>query len=138
MTIATFLNNLLESGLSKATKFFIPAMCMVGFIACGQHGVSGPQTRLRVAVGQIKEVTLSASSDSTRQLVATSDNSEIVDVSPKEVATAATGTVKSPTNTFLIKGVTVGTARVVFTETQANTPGPGPIRKAYSVRVTDE
>lgn len=125
-------------GLIKTLRVFIPAMCMVGFVSCGQHGVSSPQTRLRVAVGQIKEVNLPASSDSTRQLVATSDNSEIVEVSPKEAATNATGTVKSLTNIFLIKGVTVGTARVVFTEKQDNIPGPGPIRKAYSVRVTDK
>ena len=137
MTKARFLRHC-AYGLIKPMNLFSLALCMAGLLACGQHGVSGSQTRLRVAIGQIKEVTLSAPADSTHQLVGTSDNSEIVEVSLKEAVSAQTGAVKSPSNTFLIKGVTAGTARVVFTENQTHTPGPGPIRKAYSVQVTTQ
>lgn len=94
--------------------------------------------RMRLSVGDIKEVTLSARPDSTNQLTATSDNQEVVDVSRKPTdATAPNGPQLSTAApvVFLIKGVTAGTARVVFSEKPVGGEGTGRVRKAYIVTV---
>jgi hypothetical protein len=95
--------------------------------------------KLQLTVGDIKELTMDTRTDTTWQLVATSDNQEVVDVSRKPTA-GTTGTGTDPIATgpavFLIKGVTVGTARVVFAEKQMGTDGTGRVKKAYNVTVT--
>lgn len=79
--------------------------------------------------------------DTTWQLTATSDNQEVVDVSRKP-KTPTTGsepkTADSGSATFLIKGVTVGTANVVFSEKQIGADGDGQVRKSYVVSVTSK
>jgi hypothetical protein len=94
--------------------------------------------RMRLTVGDIKEVSINARPDSTNQLTATSDNQEVVDVSRKQTdATAPNGpqlSTAGPT-VFLIKGVTVGTAKVVFSEKPTGAEGTGRVRKAYVVTV---
>ena len=93
---------------------------------------------MRLTVGDIKEVSINARPDSTNQLTATSDNQEVVDVSRKLTdATSPNGpqlSTAGPT-VFLIKGVTAGTAKVVFSEKPTGAEGTGRVRKAYVVTV---
>ena len=92
---------------------------------------------MRLSVGEVREVTLPEPGNKTAELIGTSDNSEIVDVTPKP-APAESGTSPARPTTFLIKGVTAGTARVVFSEKQPDDAGPGKVVKTYSVRVKTE
>ena len=80
-------------------------------------------------------------SDTTWQLSAASDNQEVVDVSRKpsmllsenKVAVAEKGQA-----VFLIKGVTIGTAKVVFSEKQIGATGDGQVKKTYRVTVVSK
>lgn len=106
-------------------------------IACttGRPDSSGGP-KIRLAVGEIKELTMATRSDTTWQLTATSDNQEVVDVSRK--TPVATGT-RSPATRpaiFLLKGVTAGAANVVFSEKQMGADGNGQVKKTYVVMVT--
>lgn len=94
--------------------------------------------RMRLTVGDIKEVTINARPDSTNQLTATSDNQEVVDVSRKPTDATAPNGPQLPTGgpvVFLVKGVTAGTARVVFSEKPVGAEGTGRVRKTYVVTV---
>jgi hypothetical protein len=130
---------------------FIVSICLVAlgnlflleFTACtglqgSQSGRPGDQAkRIRVAVGEIKEVNLDRQ-DTTLQLVGTSDNTEIVEIEQQKLALAGTHTRKrhsSGTVVFLIKGVTNGTAKVVISEKRSDEEGEGRIRRTYSVAV---
>lgn len=102
---------------------------------------SGRQQRLRLTVGDISELTIPARQDSTWQLTATSDNQEVVDVSRKPLdATAPNGTTLPTTGPviFLIKGVTAGTAKVVFSEKLIGADGTGRVRKTYVVNIANK
>ncbi len=77
---------------------------------------------------------MAAPTDSTVQLIGTSDNSEVVDVSPKQ-SVAETSVPKSANAIFLIKGVTVGTAKVVFSEKQTGGTGTDRVLRTYVVQV---
>lgn len=88
---------------------------------------------MHLSVGDVREVTL-PEPGGTAELTGTSDNSEIADVTPKP-ATSETGTNLVRPTTFLVKGVTVGTVRVVFSEKQPGETGTGKLIKAYQVRV---
>ncbi|MEZ0610633.1 hypothetical protein ACAW74_19115 [Fibrella sp. WM1] len=101
-------------------------------------GATGPKIRLQV--GDIKEITMTTRADTSWQLTATSDNQEVVDVSRKQPI-ATTGSPQASATgpaVFLIKGVTVGTARVVFSEKQAGSSGDGQVRKTYTVVVSSK
>lgn len=115
-------------------QLFFAILLMISLLACTQGGQSGGQKRIRVDVGQIKEISLPAPSDSTVQVVGTSDNSEIVDVSPKQSAAEAS-VPKSDNMIFLIKGVTVGTAKVIFSAKQTGSPGADRVVRTYVVQV---
>jgi hypothetical protein len=94
--------------------------------------------RLRIKVGQVKEIKLSSPKDSTLLVVGSTDNEEIVDVSRREVGYELNDATKSePTGSaiFLIKGVTNGNAKVVFAEKKVDEEGPGRILKTYMVEV---
>lgn len=95
---------------------------------------------LRLNVGEIKELTMDTRADTTWQLTATSDNQEVVDVSRRLPVSAPTGTNASSaaagTAVFLIKGVTAGRAKVVFSEKQMGTDGEGKAKKTYLVTVS--
>ena len=97
--------------------------------------------RMRLAVGDISEVTINARADTTYQLTATSDNQEVVDVSRKPTdATAPNGppsTAERPV-VYLVKGVTAGTARVVFSEKPMGAEGTGKVKKTYAVTVVNK
>lgn len=97
--------------------------------------------RMRLTVGDIEEVTIPARPDTAYQLTATSDNQEVVDVSRKPTdATAPNGptTATAGPTIFLIKGVTAGTARVVFFENPVGATGSGQIKKTYVVTVANK
>ncbi len=109
-----------------------------GLSACSSLSASqSGMKRIKVRVGQLKEISLPAPASSTRQLSGSSDNDEIADVSEKQrTATAPGRTGRNQNNMiFLIKGITPGTAKVVFTEKQTGEEGPGEARITYQVEV---
>ncbi|WP_229364513.1 hypothetical protein [Fibrella aestuarina] len=99
---------------------------------------TGPKIRLQV--GDIKEISMATRADTTWQLTATSDNQEVVDVSRKQPVAATGGPPASTPGpaVFLLKGVTVGTARVVFSEKQLGATGDGQVKKTYTVVVSSK
>ncbi|MEZ0484971.1 hypothetical protein [Fibrella aquatica] len=108
--------------------------------ACTRNGATGGQ-KLRLMVGDIKEVSVPTRSDTTWQLNATSDNQEVVDVSRKQtIATVGSAASSSPAAevVFLIKGVTAGTASIVFSEKQPGADGAGTVKKRYRVTVVNQ
>lgn len=118
-------------------------LLLTGLVACsrGQLPGAGPQKRMKLKVGEISEVSLARPADSLVRLTGSSDNSEVVDVSPKEdAATQASPTTSSASGqrVFLIKGVTLGTARVVFSEKRTGEAGDGQVRKTYLVQVVSK
>ncbi|GAB3506746.1 hypothetical protein GCM10027341_40310 [Spirosoma knui] len=111
---------------------------MISVSACSRTAQTGPQSKLRLEVGQIKEVTLSASGDGSTQLVGTSDNQEVVDVTRKQPGPESTATIQTGDSgpiVFLIKGVTVGKANVTFSEKKTGEEGSGQAKKTYVVEV---
>lgn len=89
---------------------------------------------MKVAVGEIKEVTLSARSP----IVGTSENQEVVDVSLKPLSSAdstALGQGTAVPMVFLIKGVTIGSARVLLSEKATGDAAKGQTRRTYNVQV---
>ena len=118
-------------------------MCLfAGLSACNANRTdSNKGQKMRLTVGDIKEVSVSARLDSTYQLTATSDNQEVVDVSRKPTDATVSNGQASPTAgvvVFLIKGVTAGTAKVVFSEKQNGVDGSGRVKKAYVVSVANK
>ncbi|GAB2545844.1 hypothetical protein GCM10027085_41840 [Spirosoma aerophilum] len=93
--------------------------------------------RLKVSVGEIKEITLSGRGTNGSELIGTSDNQEVVEVSRQQLAPAV-DTLRqanaSPT-VFQIKGVTVGTANVIFSTKPMNQSGSGQTVRTYVVQV---
>ena len=119
------------------------SVCLLGLLSACNRGtaVKGPQQKIQLAVGDIREVTVDARQDTTWRLTATSDNQEVVDVSRKPSVTAVDNEPKSPLTgptAFLIKGVTVGTARVVFSEKPVGEDGDGRIKRTYIVTVVNK
>ncbi|GAB3991863.1 hypothetical protein GCM10028807_23220 [Spirosoma daeguense] len=110
-----------------------------GLLSCSQSSqpTNGPTQRLRVEVGEIKEVSLPARGDGSSELIGASDNQEVVEVSRQQLAppvdTLRRDTTK-PT-VFQIKGVTAGTANVVFSARPLNQSGAGQPIRTYVVRV---
>ena len=112
---------------------------MAGLAACSQSNqTAGSKKKLRVSVGEIKEITIARSGDGATELVGTSDNQEIVEVSRRELAPAV-DTLKrsdsSPT-VFQIKGITAGQANVVFSTKPMQATGSGTPVRTYVVQVT--
>ncbi|GAB3940791.1 hypothetical protein GCM10028805_03140 [Spirosoma harenae] len=98
---------------------------------------SAAKKRLKIEVGEIKEISLPGQSDGTAELIGTSDNQEIVEVSRRQLAPAV-DTVKRADqgpSVFQIKGVTVGTANVVFTTKPLGSAGAGETIRTYVVQV---
>jgi hypothetical protein len=101
--------------------------------ACTRNAGSAGK-KLRLHVGEVREITLRAPADTALRLRADSENKEVVDVSERE--TVAT-TPSSKRSTFLFKGVTAGSARVVVAEKPAFGAGPDRVRRAYRVEVVN-
>lgn len=92
---------------------------------------------MRLSVGEIKEVELPSRRGA--QLVSTSENQEIVDVSQRTFTSADSTAMRQgqPVSTvFLIKGVSTGTAKIFFSDKTAGDDGSGKPRKTYAVQVT--
>ncbi len=112
---------------------------LIGLTACSPKQPSGPTKRMRLQVGEITEIRVARPTDRTAVLTGTSDNSEIVDVSLKQTVAAETGATPSADQVvYLIKGITVGTARVVFSEKRADGSGTGHVQKTYVVQVSSK
>ncbi|MEZ0539933.1 hypothetical protein [Fibrella arboris] len=124
-------------------QLWLPALmgCLLAITLSCQTDRSGLANgqKIKLNVGDIREVTVAARADTTWQLAATSDNQEIVDVSRKATLPGVgTGASVAGDAVFLIKGVTAGTARVVFSEKQPTTDGSGRIKKTYTVTVVSQ
>ncbi len=110
-----------------------------GLLACAPGASTRPK-KLRLSVGELKEITLPTPADSSVQVLATSENPEVVDVSRLEALNDSTTLTKGrPVRmNFLLKGVTAGTARVVFSEKPAGPQAPDRIRRTYLVEVVNK
>ncbi|GAA4465660.1 hypothetical protein GCM10023189_46610 [Nibrella saemangeumensis] len=113
----------------------------IGWTGCSQHlqsnNASNRGERLEVKIGEIKEVALPGIIVNPVELIGTSENKEIVEVSRRRL-TAPVDTLKpsdSGPSVFEIKGITTGTARVTFSEKRTDGKGREKIRKAYVVKV---
>lgn len=133
----TRLSNSYFASPQQQVGYMLLLSLFIGFSACSSNKPSGPTKRIKLNVGEIKEVSLSDRGSSPMQLIGTSDNEEVVSVSRPELAPAVdTLNRKRPDKAvFQLKGVTAGTANVTFTEKAPNDPGPGQIRKTYIVQV---
>ncbi|WP_240625803.1 hypothetical protein [Spirosoma pollinicola] len=133
-----------ESCPSKAgritAKSMVFAGLLIGLFACSHSSQpgGGSQKKLRVSVGEIKEISLSDRGDSGSELTGTSDNQEVVEVSRQQLAPAVDTLSRNKTGptVFQIKGVTVGTANVVFSTKPMNQAGTGQTVRTYVVQVT--
>ncbi|GAB4033094.1 hypothetical protein [Spirosoma gilvum] len=108
----------------------------IGFWACS-HPNTGSKKKLTIEVGQIKEISMPSRGDGNSELIGMSDNQEIVEVSRQQLAPAV-DTLKRPNDgptVFQIKGVTVGTANVVFSTKPLNQSGAGQPIRTYVVQV---
>lgn len=105
--------------------------------ACSSTKNEGSKQRIRLSVGEIKEISLPSRGDGSTQLIGTSDNQEVVEVSRPELAPAVDTLKrdKSGPTVFQLKGVTVGSANVMFSEKQPNETGSGQVKKTYVVQV---
>ena len=105
--------------------------------ACSFSGRNQPgKTRpLRLAVGEVKEVRLRQSADSTLEISGTSENNEIVDITPKQPAGKSTQAARSNQAVFLIKGIIPGSAKVVISRKRTGEEGPGLPIRTYQVSV---
>ncbi|WP_460913425.1 hypothetical protein [Spirosoma areae] len=123
----------------KLPKQLLLTGLLFGLVACSRQGQmdAGAKKRLRIEVGEIKEVSLPNTGDSSSELIGTSDNQEVVEVSRRQLAPAVdtlSRTNSGPT-VFQIKGVTTGTANVVFSTKPMNQAGSGQTIRTYVVRV---
>ncbi len=112
------------------------AWALSGLLACTPNAQPGT-CRLRLYVGEIKEVALRSPADTSAQLLAVSENKEVVDISRQE-AVHQQPTALPTRLVFLLKGVTAGKARVVFSEKPAGSLVPERTRKFYLVEVVNK
>lgn len=134
-------NSNILSLLQGYSRWF--ALCLLvlttALAACSPSGQvgAGPQKKTRLSVGEIREIRIQGPADSTMLLSASSDNSEVVDVSQKQEVATPNGSARSATGerVFLLKGVTIGLARVVFSEKRSGETGDGQVRRTYVVQV---
>lgn len=130
---------LIRTWLRRMTPFVWVIGLTIGLLACSKSSQlgTGSQKKLRVSVGEIKDISVPSRGDSSVELIGTSDNQEVVEVSRQQLAPAV-DTLKrtgaSPT-VFQIKGVTVGTANVIFSAKPMNTTGSGQPLRTYIVQV---
>lgn len=126
--------------LKRTVKPALLALFLLSLASCSQSNQmsSGSQRKLKVTVGEIKEVSLSRSGDGSSELIGTSDNQEVVEVSRQQLASAVDTLQRKSTGptVFQIKGITVGTANVVFSEKSVNQTGSGQPVRTYVVQVT--
>ena len=110
-----------------------------GLLACSQTSLpdGGGSKKIRLTIGEIKEISVPNRGDSSQELIGTSDNQEIVEVSRPGLAPALdtlNRDRKGPT-IFQLKAVTEGTVKVVFATKPLNQTGNGQPVRTYIVRV---
>jgi hypothetical protein len=118
-------------------------LALIAFTVClsgcrvNNSSSSGTTKKMRISVGDIREISLSGSGDSSMELIGTSDNQEIVDVSRRELAPAVDTLKRTDTGAtvFQIKGITAGKANVVFTKQAMGATGNGQPVRTYIVEV---
>ena len=139
ITPKTVLASVDTNWLNQGIRFVYVAFLTGSLAACSQTSQpgTGPQKKLRISVGEIKDVSLSNRGDGSSELIATSDNQEVVDVSRQQLAPAVDTLKrdKSGPTVFQIKGVTAGTANVVFSTKPLNQTGSGQPVRTYVVEV---
>lgn len=122
-------------------------MLFTGLYACGGMSNTGNYTfsenskRIKLNIGDIKEINVTGLRDSTWQVIGSSENKEIVDVTSKQDPSEETTTTTVPDNgkmVFLVKGVTTGSVSITFAEKQKEQEGPGRVLKTYQVQVVTE
>lgn len=125
--------------LRKLTIFASIIGLIIGFPACNKSSQpgTGSQKKLRVSVGEIKEISVPSRGDSSVELIGTSDNQEVVEVSRQQLAPAVDTLNRAGTGPtiFQIKGITVGTANVIFSAKPMNATGSGQPVRTYVVQV---
>lgn len=92
---------------------------------------------MRLVAGQVKEVSIPMPKDSTIQVVASSENNEIADVS-KQTGEQFQAGGKNTKAVFLIRGITAGTVKVIFSRKKINEEGAGEVARAYQVQVVNK
>ena len=92
---------------------------------------------MTISVGDIREISLPGSGNGSMELIGTSDNQEIVDVSRRDLAPAVDTLKRTYTGStvFQIKGITAGKANVVFTKQAMGATGNGQTVRTYIVVV---
>ena len=130
--------------LQKQVSVVVLTLFCCSLAACGGmsskngYTFSEPSKKIKLAVGEIKEIRLTSQRDSTWQVASSSENKEIVDVTDKADTTEETTTSTVPDQgnmVFLVKGVTPGSVKISFAEKQKEEEGPGRILKTYQVEV---
>lgn len=127
------------STLKQALPMLI-ILLIFSLASCRSDKSFGNKQRIRLTVGEIKDITMPSRGDSATQLIGTSDNQEVVEVSRQQAAPAV-DTLKrdnSGPTVFQLKGITIGTANVIFSEKRADEAGNGKARKTYVVQVVSK
>jgi hypothetical protein len=128
--------------LDNIYKIFLSLVIILAIAACNRQAGSNSATtaqkpkQIRLVVGKIKEVRMPIPADTTMQLFASSENNEIVDVSKQ--SSEVTQTERPSKETFLIKGITPGTVKVILSRKKINEEGAGDIIQTYQVRVVNK
>lgn len=128
---------LLPTTRLKPVLSFLIGLLIIGVNACSSNKSLGKQQRIRLSVGEIKEISMPGRGDNNVQLIGASDNQEVVEVSRRELAPAVDTLRRdnSGPTIFQLKGVTVGTANVIFSEKKTSDQGNGQAVKTYVVQV---
>ncbi len=123
--------------LTPVTLALIAFLLYLSGCRVSNSATSGTTKKMSIAVGDIKEISLPADGDGSMELIGTSDNQEIVDVSRRELAPAVDTLKRMNTGptVFQIKGITAGKANVVFTKQAMGATGNGQPVRTYVVQV---
>ncbi len=114
-------------------------LLVLSLSACNRTGQSTNGQRMRLSVGEIKEVAMPSRKGA--QLVGTSENQEIVDVSQRPFTSADSVAMQqgqSVSTVFLVKGVSTGTAKLFFSDKTTGEDGSGRPRRTYAVQVVSQ
>jgi hypothetical protein len=136
-----------QKAMINLLRFTCILFLVTGLYACGGLSDKGGYTfsekhkRIKLGIGEIKEVTLTSQRDSSWTMIGSSENKEIVDVTSKEDPSEETTTTTIPDKgslVFLVKGVTNGRVRINFAEKRKGETGPGRTLKTYMVDVVSK
>jgi len=130
-----------QPGLSFSFLISVRYVLLLGwtltsFAGCRSSTSADGGQPMRLAVGEVKEVTVSGKVP----IQSTSDNQEVVDVSQKPLSrsdSSALAQGNTVAMVFLIKGVTAGSARVLLSEPSSGNTTGSRLRKAYRVQVAN-